>query len=344
MDGGDRVVAVAGATGFLGRYVVRELLARGWRVRALVRHPHKAQALPTGSNLHAPAAGGDSRLTTVLGTLEEGTAERLLAGAVAWVNLIGIIREAGGNTFRAAHVDAVRTLVRAAEHTGTMRCVHVSALGVEEEAPTEYQRTKFEGEMILRRSFLAWTIFRPGLIYGREGEFVQMAVAWARGRRAPWFFLPYFSRAERLYEAPLAAVQYVGATVQPVAVEDVAWSVAQALVCDEAVGEVIALPGPETITWPALLEAIRDAVPGAKPHLTPRGIPAGMAAWKARWAHRLGLGWLLPFDEGMARMGAMDNTADLAKARAVLGFQPRPLVPALTRAVAEPSPGGWNPA
>jgi NADH dehydrogenase len=117
--------------------------------------------------------------------------------------------------------------------------------------------------------------------------------------------------------------------VQPISVEDVARAAVDSLERPGAAGEVFNLVGPEVLTWPQLLEAIQEAVPGADQALRTLGIPAGMAAAQARLASRLGLGSLLPFDEGMALMGAEDSTASPVKARELLGFEARPFTSAL---------------
>ena len=117
--------------------------------------------------------------------------------------------------------------------------------------------------------------------------------------------------------------------MQPVAVEDVARAIADSLERPEAAGEVFNLVGPEVLTWPQLLEAIQEAVPGADSALRPLGIPANIAAAQARVARKLGLGGILPFNEGMALMGAADSTANPAKAQELLGFRPQPFSSAL---------------
>lgn len=320
--GQQRIVAVAGATGFVGGAIVAELLSRGHEVRGLVRDRAKAAALPR-----------DARLRLVYGdALNADAVRELTAGASACINAIGIIREAGGGqTFRKCHVEAPRALTNACREAGVRRFVHISALGVSGEGPTAYQRTKDEGEQIVRRSGLDWTIFRPSLIHGPRGEFMQLAKGWVRGEKQPWFFLPYFTRGTPAGDVPLAPIRREPACVAPVAVEDVAWAAAEALERDEAIGEIFNLCGPDTMTWPELLIAIRDAVPGALDGLQPLGVPAEAAAMQARIAKALGLGGLLPFDEGMAIMGASDTVAESEKARQMLGFNPRPFAPALRR-------------
>jgi NADH dehydrogenase len=295
--------------------VVQELLGRGHAVRALVRDGKKAaRELP-----------GSPKLRVVEGDVASSDALRtLLDGGWACINCIGILREAGGQTFQKMHVGATRNLVRAAGEAGARRFVQISALGVTDEHPAPYLRSKHDAEQLVRRSGLDWTVLRPGMIHGPDGEFIRMAASWARGEKQPWFFLPYFTRGELSSDAPLAAINRIDPSVQPVAVEDVACCAAEALERDEAIGEIYNLAGPEVLTWPEMLRLIRDRVPGANASLEPRGIPAEVAAGAAVAASKLGIGALLPFDAGMAVMGSQDATAMTDKARAHLGFRPRP--------------------
>lgn len=302
-------VAVTGATGFVGRHAVRELLARGYRVRALVRDPSKASNV---LNSH-------ESLELVRGDLfDADSLAELVSGCVAAVNTVGIIREAAGQTFQRVHVVAVRTLLEAMAAAGCDRIVQISALGVSEASSSGYSRSKFEGERLVRTSGVKWTILRPGLIHGPEGEFTRMAVEWARGRIAPYLFMPYFSRMKGGFPKP----EFEAPIVQPVAVEDVARAIAESIERDVAVGEVYPLTGSETLAWPTLLEFVRDHVTLARPGIKARGIPGGLAALKAKGAGLLGIGALLPFDEGMARMGAQDSVSPTTKAREHLDLAP----------------------
>jgi len=303
-------VAVTGATGFVGRHAVRELLGRGCGVRALVRDPGKA----------AEVLGSHERLELVQGDMFDGEALRgLTSGCVAVVHTVGIIREASdGQTFHRVHVVAVKRLLEAMASTGCDRIVQISALGVSDAAKTAYARSKFEGEQLIRNAGVRWTILRPGLIHGREGDFTQMAVQWARGRIAPFLFMPYFSRMKGGFPKP----QFEAPVVQPVCVGDVARAIAESVERDVAVGEVYPLTGGETLAWPELLEFVRDNVSLARPGIKPRGIPGDLAAIKAKGAGVLGMGALLPFDEGMAKMGGQDSVSPTTKAREHLGLIP----------------------
>ncbi len=312
-------VALAGASGFVGRHVARELLSRGHGVRALVRDRDKARrALPGDAGARLRIVQGDP--------FDPEAVRELLAGADACVNAIGIIREAaGGQTFKRVHVDTTRALVGGCRDHGVTRFIQVSALGVHDEGRTKYQKTKWEAEQIVRRSGLDWTILRPAMIHGPDGEFIRTAAAWCRGQAPPWIFLPYFTRGEVIdASVPLPASHRVDPRVQPVWVMDVARACAACVEGEPAIGEVYNLAGPETLTWPQLLRHMRDTLPGADGELEPRPIPSDKAAAVAKLASRLGLGSLLPFDEGMAILGAMDHLATPDKARAHLGFDPQP--------------------
>lgn len=307
--GGAGTVAVTGATGFVGRHTVAELLGRGRRVRALVRNAEKAaRVLPAGGSLEL--IQGD--------VFDERSLAELLTGCVAAVHTIGIIREGpGGQTFERMHEGALRSLVAAMRAARCDRLVHVSALGVSDNAKTAYGRSKFAGEQLVRRSGLAWTILRPSLIHGPGGEFTEMVADWARGRIAPFVFMPYFARTKGVMPLP----PFESPLVQPVFVGDVARAIAESLERGAAVGEVYPLTGAETLTWPELLEFVRDRVPLAKPRIKARAIPGALAALQARVLGVLGLGALLPFDEGMARMGMQDSVAPTVKAREHLGME-----------------------
>ena len=304
-----RTIAITGATGFVGRHIAAELLARGYALRALIRD--RAKAIET--------LGHHERLELVNGDiLSESDCRALANGTDACIHLVGIIRAKGSATFERMHTGATRNIVRACEAAGVQRYLHMSALGASPLSPAEYARTKFDAERVVRNSTLNWTIFRPGLIHGPDGEFTQLAVKWARGTTPPHFFLPYFTRSVtddngRHTEVP---------TVQPVFVDDVARAFADSLETNTTEGEIINLAGSEILSFPDMLRAFRDAAPNTGAKLEAIGIPGHLAAMKAKMAAVVGMGALLPFDEGMAIMGAQDATADLTKANHQLHFQP----------------------
>ena len=315
--GAGRTVCVTGATGFVGRHTVRALLARGWMVRALARSPEKASLV-----------SGDPRVRIVRGDVfDAGALRDLTSGVDAVVHLIGIRMERkGGVTFQRLHVDATGAVLGAATLAGVRRYVHMSALGVRPNGPCAYYRSKHEAETLVRRSGLDWTILRPSLIHGPDGEFMQMIKGWATCKAPPFLFLPYFERL-RFDDNPLMPPKGEIPLAQPVAVEDVANAVCAALEREDAVGEIYPLGGPEAMGWPEILETVRDALPDAKRWMAPVSIPGVVAQGVALGAAAVGLEGLLPFGHSEAVMGAEDNVCSNEKARLHLGHNPRPFAP-----------------
>lgn len=307
-------VCVTGATGFVGRHTVKALLDEGFAVRALVRSADKASVLPD-----------DERLTQVPGDLfEQGVLDRLCEDAHALVHCVGVRREypSRGVTFARLHTRATERAVEAAERAGLERFVLVSALGTRPDADNEYTRSKWASEQIVRNASLDWTILRPSIIHGPDGEFMQMVRDWVLGRKAPRFFLPYFQRFEGMDGFP-PFPQFSSAEVEPIAVEDVAQAAASAIGSAHAEGEVYPLAGPERMDWPTMLRTIQDALPERikKPVI---GLPAHAGIAMAQGAKFLGLSDVLPFGPSEPAMATQDSTANPSKARAHLGLNPRP--------------------
>lgn len=304
-------IAVTGASGFVGRHLVRELLHQGYAVKALVRDAARAsRVLP-----QSPALS-----LTIGHVLDADIPQRLLRDTSACINLIGILREApAGQTFQRLHVDATRALASAASSLGVRRFLQMSALGVRDDAPSAYQRSKWDAECLLRDSTLDYTIFRPGLIHGVGSEFLEMVKGFASGLEPPFFFLPYFTRDIPNHHAPLAGGSTHIPRVAPVAVEDVAKAFVSAIPNPATIGETYNLVGPETLDWPTLLSLVRDHT-GGNHALKPWGIPASLASHAAAFAAALGAGRFLPFDQGMPIMASEDSTADATKAKAHLNL------------------------
>jgi nucleoside-diphosphate-sugar epimerase len=115
----------------------------------------------------------------------------------------------------------------------------------------------------------------------------------------------------------------VSARVQPIAVDDLAQAVVSALASPRAIGEVYHLGGPETLTWPELLVAVRDALPMTDARKKPRPMPGHAGHALAMLAGALGIGRLLPFGPSEPIMAMEDSVCAMDKARADLGIEPR---------------------
>jgi uncharacterized protein YbjT (DUF2867 family) len=158
-------VLVTGASGFVGNEVVKELLAQGRQVRALVRR---------GSEKKLQAR---ERVEIAFGDCLDPEAVALAAaGCDAVIHLVGIIREFPGRgiTFEQVHVQATRNVVGAAKNAGVRRYLHMSALGARPEPADPYHVTNFRADEYVIHSGLTYTIFRPSVIYGPEDQSINL--------------------------------------------------------------------------------------------------------------------------------------------------------------------------
>jgi nucleoside-diphosphate-sugar epimerase len=154
-----RLVAITGATGFLGRYIVRAFAVSGWRIRILARQPID----------HPQLAG--LQLEVVLGDLSNHQALRTFVdGADVIVHAAGLIKARTPAAFEAVNVRGTANLAGAIEERGVIaRVLLVSSMAAREPELSTYARTKRAAEQLLmavlnRRSQL--TIVRPCAIYG----------------------------------------------------------------------------------------------------------------------------------------------------------------------------------
>ncbi len=288
-------VLVTGASGFVGRHIVDELLRQGFGVSALVRNPD------TYRREDVTAYSGS--------ILNRESIIPAAQGCDAIIHLVGIIAEnKHDGTFEQVHVTGTQNVIAAAKATGVNRFVHMSALGTRPQAASRYHQTKWQAEESLRQSGLQFTIFRPSMILGPDGDFARMLVNWARGKAAPFFFMPYFGAG--------ILGQRNTHHLQPINVADLAELFCHALNTPAAIGKTYDVGGPQTLTWPEFLSQAALAITGKnKPAI---GIPA----WWAKFLASLPLP--LPFNRDQVVMSQEDNTCNLAQLQADFpGFRPQ---------------------
>lgn len=144
------------------------------------------------------------------------------------VNLVAILH---GNpaAFEQVHVELPRRLAAASQAAGVQQLVHVSALGVGEQAPSHYLRSKARGEAVLQAAGLPLTVLRPSVIFGAHDRFLNL-----------------FATLQAV--APVLPLAGSTARFQPVWVGDVAEAVVRALQTPQASTRVIECAGPEVLT------------------------------------------------------------------------------------------------
>lgn len=224
-------VLVLGGTGFVGRHVCEKLHRLGWRI-----------TVPTRRAAHAARVQHLPRVTVIEADVHEPTRLiGLLEGHDAVVNLVAILH-GSEEAFEQAHVELPLSIAEACVADGLRRVVHVSALGVDLDAPSRYQRSKARGEDVLRGADLDLTILRPSVIFGNGDRFLNL-----------------FARLQSAL--PIVPLAGASARFQPVWVENVASAVAASLrdsglPMSTTVGQTFECAGPEVFT---LAELVRIA-------------------------------------------------------------------------------------
>ncbi len=227
----DPVITIFGGSGFIGRYLVKRLAAKGARVRVAVRNPAAAGFLrPMGDvGQVAPIQANIS---------DDASVAAAVAGAGAVVNLVGILFERGRRSFAAVHVEGAARVARAAAAAGVGRLVHVSAIGAAPDSPSAYGRSKAAGESAVVEAFGTATIVRPSVVFGPEDDFLNRFAALARLMPA----LPLFDGGTSRF--------------QPVYVGDVAEALTRILDTPESASKTYELGGPRICTYRELMELV----------------------------------------------------------------------------------------
>ena len=281
--GTGKLVTVFGASGFVGRHVVRALAARGYRVRAACRRPDLAG--------HLQPLGAVGQIQLMQANLRHPwSVERAVEGADAVINLVGILFEKGKQDFEQVQHLGAKAVAEAAKTAKVSRLVHMSAIGADNQSDSEYQRSKAAGEAAVTAAFKGAVIARPSIIFGPEDEF--------------------FNRFARLNSVlPILPLIGKGDTMfQPAYVGDVAEFFARAVDGDIASG-AYELGGPDQLSFRECMQTIQDIVGVHRP-LFP--IPVWLAKIEAWFLEFLPVP---PLTVDQVRSLQIDNVVSPAMAR-----------------------------
>jgi uncharacterized protein YbjT (DUF2867 family) len=235
-------VTIFGGSGYVGSYLIDELLEKGHHPVLLIRPESR----------HKEDLRQDC--TLIDGDIADPQAVRAaLSGADAVIYNIGILREfpAKGITYQALHFEGARRAMEIAEDSGVRRFLLMSANGVKADG-TGYQRTKYLAEQHLKTTSLQWTVFRPSVLFGDPRGRMEFATQLYRDIiRSP---LP----APLFYDGllPFNAGMF---RMSPVHVRDVATVFVKALDMPETAGQIYELCGPDALPWRDILQIIAAA-------------------------------------------------------------------------------------
>jgi len=225
-------ILLIGGNGFVGEVLAAQLQSRGYSVLLPTRNLASARELRMLPKVHVEDANIHE-----FDELQNLCSRIKIGGAV--INLVGVLHDKTakpyGKVFKSAHVDLPGNIITAMQMHGLKRYLHMSALGADAQGPSMYQRSKGDGEDVVKGSNLDWTIFRPSVIFGAQDQFINL-----------------FSKLTRLLPAmPLANYQ---AKFQPVSVDDVATAFAKALQMPQTIHHSYDLVGPTVYTMKEIVQ------------------------------------------------------------------------------------------
>jgi len=251
-------VCVVGGSGFIGRHIAEQLVREDYEVLVPTRYRETAKRdllpLPTvdvvQADVHDPT-----------------TLERLFIKCDAVINVVGILQ--GGkpaspysDAFRRAHVELPTKIIGACRRAGVKRLLQMSGLHAGTDAPSEYLRSKADGEAAVMsvKNEMAVTIFRPSVVFGPEDQFLNV-----------------FAKLQK--HLPVVVLACPDARFQPVYVEDVAAAFVRSLDADESFGRAYDLVGPKVYTLRELVQYAGGVSGHPRPVI---GLSDRMSYWQAR--------------------------------------------------------------
>ena len=253
MQNNQKIIAIFGAGGFIGKHLMRQLTKLDYRIKVATRSPYKKGYLkPLGS------PGQIELFKTNIFNVEN--VKEVLRNCDLVINLVGILFETRKQKFNQIHSEFPYLLGNLCNEMGIKKLVHVSALGIKEKNISKYAQSKFQGEKNIQETFKSSVILRPSVIFGPEDKFFNTFASLAQFSPA----LPLIGGGRTKF-API----YVG---------DVAKSIVNALELNNTGTKIFEIGGPENYSFKELMEFLLSEIK-KKRFLIP--IPFGFAKFQS---------------------------------------------------------------
>ena len=253
MQNNQKIIAIFGAGGFLGKHLMRELTKLDYRVKVATRNPYlKGYLKPLGS------PGQIELFKTNI--FDQESVKQVLKNCDLAINLVGILYETRKQKFNQIHSQFPHLLSNLCNELGTKNLIHVSALGMKEKNTSQYMQSKLQGEKNIQDNFKPSVILRPSVVFGPEDK----------------FFNTFASIAQFSPVLPLIGggkTKFV-----PIYVGDVAKAVVKTLDLNNSEPEIYELGGPKNYSFKELMEILLIEIK-KKRFLIP--IPFGMAKFQS---------------------------------------------------------------
>tara|TARA_E500000178_G_scaffold320293_1_gene343285 strand:- start:501 stop:1454 length:954 start_codon:yes stop_codon:yes gene_type:complete len=226
---------IFGASGQIGRNLIRSLTKNNIKVTALTRNIHqKGYILKTQAN--------PGYLDIVEGSIfDYDLVKKLFSNADLCVNLVGILFEKGKNTFNNIHVEFPKMISKLASTYKIQKFVHLSALGIESAEDSVYAQSKLKGEKEILNNFKRAVIVRPSIVYSVDDNFTTQLMT-------------------LLGILPVFPIYYNGKTkFRPIHCSDLTNSITK-IITNDIKENIIEFAGPEEMTFKDILEKLLSSI------------------------------------------------------------------------------------
>ena len=228
----NKIITILGS-GFINRYLVRNLTKKNYRCIISTRKPYqkgylKTQATPGAIELLEWNPNNFSQL------------KEAIRNSDIVVNLIGILYETRKQKFYKIHADIPEVVAKICSESDVKKFIQVSAIGANENSKSLYQKSKFLGEKKALENFKNTVIIRPSVVCGTEDNFTNL-----------------FSKLSILPIIPIVGINY---NFQPILVSDVANAIVQAIEIKNNEGKIYEIGGPKIISFGDMVKSILKTI------------------------------------------------------------------------------------
>ena len=235
MQNNQKIIAIFGAGGFLGKHLMRQLTKLDYRVKVATRNPYlKGYLKPLGN------PGQIELFKTNIFNPED--IKQVLKNCDLAINLVGILYETRKQKFNQVHVKFPYLLSNLCNEIGVKNLVHISALGVREGHVSKYMQSKLEGEKNIQKVFKPSVILRPSLVFGPEDKFFNAFASIAQFSPA----LPLIGGGKTKFS--------------PIYVGDVAKAIVKTLKLENSKPKIYELGGPKNYSFKELMEILLEEI------------------------------------------------------------------------------------
>ena len=224
-------ILVFGATGQIGRHLLRKLTKKNFKVTVVTRNIHrKAYILKSQAN-----AGWLNIIE--LNSFNYEKLSQIFKNKDICINLIGILNQKNKSSFDNIHTLLPKKLAELSKENNLKKFIHLSALGIEDALNSKYASSKLNGENEIKKILNNFVILRPSLVYSVDDKFTTMLL-------------------NMLNLMPIFPLYYEGKTIfYPLHVTDMC-EIIEKVIVNEYKAETIECVGPEKISFKEILQRL----------------------------------------------------------------------------------------